>query len=377
MPASRLLDADVAPGAAYQGVDADAAEQAVRAGASQEAIAPRAAEQAIGARAAPDRIDSRAAADDVGAAQAVDRVVAAQADDHVGLRGALQPVLKVLSGCPLGWKRITRTSFPPLGAGVVPTATTLPSRCTATPRTAGRGHGVPLPLRGGGREELGSAGSADEAGAAMGERRGGLRGRDAVGLIDDAVMSAMEEVMERLRGPATAAGSGSAPAAVEPRSDERGDPPSLAVSAGSVTAIVGAVVAAIVPAVLSRLDADDLLERIDVQRIVDRIDVDELVGRVDLDAIAGRLDVDALLARVDMDALVHRIDIAAITREALEVVDVGEIVRESTATIGTDIVDDMRLQALRADDRLARWVDVVLRRRGPRQTALQPRGAPR
>lgn len=210
----------------------------------------------------------------------------------------------------------------------------------------------------------------------MGERRGGVRGRDAAGLVGDAVMSAMEEVMERLRDPA-AAGSGPVTAAVEPRSDERAKPPSVAVPAGAVAALVGGVVAAIVPAVLSRLDPDDLLERIDVQRIVDRVDLDELVERVDVDALAGRLDVDALLTRVDMDALVHRIDIAAITREALEAVDVGEIVRESTATIGTDIVDDMRLQAVRADDLLARWVDVVLRRREPRQTELHARGAPR
>jgi hypothetical protein len=78
-----------------------------------------------------------------------------------------------------------------------------------------------------------------------------------------------------------------------------------------------------------------------------------------------------------MDALVHRLDIAAVTREAMEAVDIGEVIRESSATIGTDVVDGLRLQTIHADDLLTRWVDVVLRRRGPRETALDQRRAAR
>jgi hypothetical protein len=182
----------------------------------------------------------------------------------------------------------------------------------------------------------------------MGERRDGLGGRDAAGLVGDAVMSAVDQVVERLRSPEHAPGPPLPPA--EPRSGavEPGGRAAAALPAG-VVELVGA------------------LDRVDVQRLVDRVDVDELAGRIDL---------DALLARVDMDAVVRRLDIAAVAREALDAVDIGEIVRESTATIGTDIVDDIRLQAIRADRLLARWADAVLRRRDPRETALRRPGTP-
>jgi len=215
----------------------------------------------------------------------------------------------------------------------------------------------------------------------MGERRNGPGGRDAAGLVGDAVMSAIDQLVERLRtaepaeGPPERAVVAPRPGGGGARGDEGGWP-AASVPAG-VADLVGAIVAAIVPAVLSRIDPDDVLDRVDVQRFVDRVDLDEIVARIDLDALAGRLDVDALLARVDMAALVHRLDIAAITQEALEAVDIGDIVRESTASIGTDVVDDVRLQAIRADEILARWVDAVLRRRDPRDTALRARGAPR
>ena len=213
----------------------------------------------------------------------------------------------------------------------------------------------------------------------MGERDG-ARASDAAGLVGDAVMSALEQLVVRLRESAPAATAPAAPAAVEaarpadPAVEGGGTSPAVPMPSGAV-AVLGAVVAAIVPAVLNRIDVDELLERVDVQRVVDRVDVDGLVARIDLDALAGRLDVDALLARVDVDALVHRLDIGAITREAMEAVDFGEIVRESSASIGTDVVDGVRFQMIRADDLLARWVDLVLRRSAPRETALDPRRA--
>ena len=120
------------------------------------------------------------------------------------------------------------------------------------------------------------------------------------------------------------------------------------------------------------MDLNEVLDQVDVQRVVDRVDVEKVVDRLDLNEIAGRIDVDALLARVDIDALVKRIDLTSATREAMEAIDIGEIVRDSTATIGTDLVDDLRLQSIRADALLARVVDAVLRRRGPRRTALDP-----
>ena len=47
----------------------------------------------------------------------------------------------------------------------------------------------------------------------------------------------------------------------------------------------------------------------------------------------------------------------------MEAIDIGELVRELTATIGSDIVEDLRAQSMRADDLVARLFDTVLRRR--------------
>jgi hypothetical protein len=208
----------------------------------------------------------------------------------------------------------------------------------------------------------------------MAERRAGLRsGRDAAGLVGDAVMLSLADLVSRLKeaAPPEAARPDGAPAAVTPAVEPDAGagvpaPPGLA----AATDALGAVVAAIVPAVLSRIDLNEVVDRVDVQRVVDRVDVEQIVAQIDLDELVSRIDVDALVARVDVDALVRRIDLGAVTQEALDSVDIGAIVRDSTATIGTDIVDDGRLQAMRADALIARWVDRILLRRRPRRTAL-------
>ena len=196
---------------------------------------------------------------------------------------------------------------------------------------------------------------------------------DAAGLVGDAVMSSLADLVERLRDSAPVPAAGAALEAEPVAPAEAGPPRSAhALPTRAAAELLGALVAAIVPVVLSRIDPDVLLDRVDVQRVVDRVDVDEVVRRVDLDDLVSRLDVDALLARVDVDALVRRVDLAAVTREAMEAVDIGEIVRDSTATIGSDVVEGLRSQAMRADDLLARSIDLVVRRGRARRTALDP-----
>ncbi len=193
----------------------------------------------------------------------------------------------------------------------------------------------------------------------MSERRDGLRpGRDAATLVGDAVMSSLEDLLARLRDvPPPERAATTTPAAV----------PSPTHPA-AVVDFVGSLVAAIVPAVLNHIDPDVLLDRVDVQRIVDRVDVQELVARVDVNDVVDRLDIDAVVQRVDLEA---------VTREALQAVDIGDLVRESTATIGSDIVEGTRSQSMRADALLARGIDRVLGRREPRRTALPAgEGAP-
>ena len=206
----------------------------------------------------------------------------------------------------------------------------------------------------------------------MAERRVSLRtGREAGELVGDAVMGSLADLVARLHVDAPPASADAHPepepvALAEQPSSVRGLPTRAAVD------LVGGLVAAIVPVVLARIDPNEIIDKVDVQRLIDRVDVDEVVKQIDLDDLAGRLDVDALLARVDIDALVRRIDMSEVAREAIQGIDLGELIRDSTATIGSDIVDDLRVQSMRADDLVARVVDVVLRRKKPRRTALDP-----
>ncbi len=73
-----------------------------------------------------------------------------------------------------------------------------------------------------------------------------------------------------------------------------------------------------VNAVAGRLDLDGLIERLDVDAVVDRLDVDAVAGRLDLDALVERLDVDAVAGRLDLDGLVRRLDVDAVV-ERLDV----------------------------------------------------------
>ena len=88
---------------------------------------------------------------------------------------------------------------------------------------------------------------------------------------------------------------------------------------------------------------------------------------MDVDALLDRVDADRLIERVDVERLVGRIDIGSVAQEAVEGLDLGEIVRESTVGLGGDVVRDARLHAMRADRAVERGVDRLLGR--------EPRGA--
>ena len=110
--------------------------------------------------------------------------------------------------------------------------------------------------------------------------------------------------------------------------------------------------------------------------VVEHIDVNALLAEVDVNALLAEVDVNALLAEVDVNELVGQIDVAAVAREALEGIDIGDIIQESTAGLAIDTMEAVRVQAMNADDLLARIVDRLLGRRGPRDLSLDPRRAP-
>ncbi len=122
---------------------------------------------------------------------------------------------------------------------------------------------------------------------------------------------------------------------------------------------VGALIAALVAAVLDEVDLDQIVARVDLDRIVDRINLNQIAARIDLDAIVARVDIDAILARVDL---------AALTEQVIDEVDLGEIIRESSSTMASETVDALRVQGMRVDGLVSRIVDRILLREGQRQT---------
>ena len=72
-----------------------------------------------------------------------------------------------------------------------------------------------------------------------------------------------------------------------------------------------------------------------------------------------------LLERIDVDAADHAAWTSAPSpREALEGIDIGDLIQELTASIGVDTVEAARVQAIRADEFLARIVDRILDAQG-------------
>ena len=120
----------------------------------------------------------------------------------------------------------------------------------------------------------------------------------------------------------------------------------------------------VVPLVL-----DAVLDRTDLTRIVrERVDIDQIVAVADLDAAASRLDLDAVAKRLDIEAIIGRLDLVALTQEIMNALDIPEIIRESTTSVASGSVTEVRLQSISADEAVARVVDRFRLRRRPRST---------
>jgi hypothetical protein len=132
-----------------------------------------------------------------------------------------------------------------------------------------------------------------------------------------------------------------------------------------------------IEAIINRVDIDDVVRRVDLDAIVDRIDIDIVAKRLDIDAVADRidldriverLDLDKVVARVDIDAVIDRVDLVALAEEIIDGIDLPEIIRESTGSMTSEVVRDVRIQSIEADERVTRIIDRLLRRGRARQT---------
>ncbi|MGH2825694.1 MAG: hypothetical protein ACRDKF_01845 [Actinomycetota bacterium] len=104
-----------------------------------------------------------------------------------------------------------------------------------------------------------------------------------------------------------------------------------------------------------------LLERSDraiasvVGIVLDRIDLTQLVIE--------RVDVNRIIEeRVDIDGVIERTDVIGVARDVVRQLDLPEIIRESSGTMGTETVEGLRLRGMDADRSLSRLVDRVLNR---------------
>ena len=80
---------------------------------------------------------------------------------------------------------------------------------------------------------------------------------------------------------------------------------------------------------------------------------------------------EAIVVRLPVEEIVSRVDMAALTKRLLESIDLAGIVRESTATVGSEVVDAGRNQAMDADTLVERLVDRMLFRREPRRLDVE------
>jgi len=118
--------------------------------------------------------------------------------------------------------------------------------------------------------------------------------------------------------------------------------------------------------VVSTIDLDAAAARLDLDAVAARLDIDAVAARLDLDAVAARLDVDAVALRLDLDAVIARIDLVGLAEQVIDAIDLPEIIRESTASVTSDVVRGVRMQGIAGDEAVGRALERVFVRRGRR-----------
>ncbi|MBB3036399.1 hypothetical protein [Hoyosella altamirensis] len=93
------------------------------------------------------------------------------------------------------------------------------------------------------------------------------------------------------------------------------------------------------------------------------VDLTEVVcEHLDIDAVVARVDLDRIVNRLDLDGIIESVQIEPILRRVLSELDIPEIVRESTGSLSSGAVWDVRSQGVRADDAVAGFIGRLLHR---------------
>jgi len=135
-------------------------------------------------------------------------------------------------------------------------------------------------------------------------------------------------------------------------------------------------------AAVARVDVDAIARHLDVDAVVARLDLNRIVReRVDLDGLVATVDLDAAAARLDIDAVLDRIDLVGIAGDVIDQLDLPEIIRESTGSMASDTLREVRMQGISGDEAITRAIDRLRLRRGrrptPAVTGASPDGIPR
>jgi hypothetical protein len=129
-------------------------------------------------------------------------------------------------------------------------------------------------------------------------------------------------------------------------------------------------------ALAARIDVDAILDRVDLNNVAkERLDIDALVRTVDIDSIIDRLDIDALVRTVDVDSIIDRLDLVALANEVIAAIDLPGIIRQSSGSLASETVRNVRTQSIEADRAVERAIDRFRRHRRVRSDDQQPGGA--
>jgi hypothetical protein len=104
--------------------------------------------------------------------------------------------------------------------------------------------------------------------------------------------------------------------------------------------------------------------------VMQYLPLNAILAQVDLNALMANIDLNSLLANVDLNGLLANIDLGPVINSALEQIDIGAVMRESTSGVTVEMRDLGRVGAMNGDALVSRIVDRVLRRREPRQDAV-------
>lgn len=119
-------------------------------------------------------------------------------------------------------------------------------------------------------------------------------------------------------------------------------------------------------ALLGRVDLNAMLSRVDLDAVLAGVDLNALLAGVDLNPVLDRIDVDGLVSRIDVDALLNRTDVVGLAEKVIDGVDLNTIVRDASASVSTEMINDVRTGSERADDGVEQFVNRMLRRKDGR-----------